>query len=175
MPPSAALVGLLNLPQFMLKPRHQVFGARHTAPFIEDLSLGLNDAPLSGLALSANVIYLLLQGAAVGNLTVQRSIKCLGLALQRGTLGLGVCEFFSQRVVGMTDRLQLVRQGLNDRLQRSNGGRYGFGGCLITTADRLASLSQLLRTSGKYIGGHADFRFEGIIADTPGPLPTPGP
>ena len=80
---------MLNLPQFMLEPRHQIFGGLRPAPFIEDLRLGLNDAPLRGLALPANVIYLLLQRAAVGNLTVQPGLKCLGLALQCRTLGLG--------------------------------------------------------------------------------------
>jgi hypothetical protein len=63
----------------MLEARHQIFNGLHPAPFIEDLSLGLNDALLGGLALPANVIYLLLQGAAVGNLMVQRGLKCLAL------------------------------------------------------------------------------------------------
>jgi hypothetical protein len=33
----------------MLEARHQIFNGLHPAPFIEDLSLGLNDALLSGL------------------------------------------------------------------------------------------------------------------------------
>ncbi len=91
----------------MLEARHQIFGGLHPAPFIEDLSLALDDAFLGGLALPANVIYLLLQGAAVGNLTVHRGLKCLGLALQCRTLGLGVRDLLPQRVVGISGRLQL--------------------------------------------------------------------
>jgi hypothetical protein len=48
------------------------------------------------------VIHLLLQGAAVGNLTVQRGLKCLGLALKCRTLGLGSRGLLPQRVVGIT-------------------------------------------------------------------------
>jgi len=59
-PPAATFAGLLNLPQLMLEPGHQVFSGLHPAPFIENLSLGLNDAPLRGLALTTNMIYLLL-------------------------------------------------------------------------------------------------------------------
>ena len=91
----------------MLEARHQILGGLHPAPFIEVLNLGLNDTFLGGLALPANVIYLLLQGAAVGNLTVQRGLKCLGLALQCRTLGLGSRDLLPQRVVGISGRLQL--------------------------------------------------------------------
>ena len=90
MPPSAALVGLLNLPQFMLKPRHQIFGGLYPASFIEDLGLGLNDPLLGSLALPTNVIYLLLQGATIDHLTVQGGLKCFSLTLQFCSLGLGV-------------------------------------------------------------------------------------
>ena len=45
----------------MLEARHQILGGLHPAPFIEVLKLGLNDTFLGGLALPANVIYLLLR------------------------------------------------------------------------------------------------------------------
>jgi hypothetical protein len=52
--------GLFNLPQLMLEARHHIFGGLHPAPFIKNFSLGLNDALLRGLALTTNMIYLLL-------------------------------------------------------------------------------------------------------------------
>lgn len=91
----------------MLEPRHQIFGGLHSAPLIENLSLGLNDAPLRGLALTANVLDLLLQSATVGNLAVQRRLQCLGLALQCCTLGLGIHDLLAQPVVGLSGRRQL--------------------------------------------------------------------
>jgi hypothetical protein len=99
MPLSAALVGLLNLPQFMLKPRHQIFGDLYPASFIEDLGLGLNDPLLGSLALPTNVIYLLLQGATIDRLTVQSGLKCLSLAFQFCGLCLGICELLTQGVI----------------------------------------------------------------------------
>ena len=107
MPPSAAFVGLLNLPQFALKPRHQIFVSLQPASFIEDLGLGLNDSLLRRLALPANMIYLLLQVATINNLTVQGGFKCFSLALQFCSLGLGIRELLAQRVVGIAGRLQL--------------------------------------------------------------------
>ena len=74
MPPLAACVGLLNLPQFALKPRHQVFVSLHSAPFIENFGLGLNDPLLRGLAFPANMIYLLPQAATINNLTIYQPL-----------------------------------------------------------------------------------------------------
>jgi hypothetical protein len=149
----------------------------HPAPFIEVLNLGLNDAFLGGRALPANVIYLLLQGAAVGNLTVQRGLECRGLALQCRTLGLGSRDLLPQRVAVISGRLQLSWQGLDDRLQRGNRGRDGIGGSLIINLDMngLAPRAYLLRTSGEHLGRYADFGFKGVISDAPGPLRAPCP
>lgn len=156
----------------MLEPRHQIFGGLHSAPFIENLSLGLNDAPLRGLALTANVLDLLLQSATVGNLTVQRRLQCLGLALQCRTLGLGIHDLLAQPVIGLSGRRQLRRQGLDDGLQWGNSSRDGFRDRSIIRfgISGLASLSHLLRTGGEHFGRYADFRFESVISDAPGPL-----
>jgi hypothetical protein len=91
----------------MLKPRHQIFGGLHPAPFIEDLGLGLDYPLLCGLALPANVIHLLLQGATIDNLTVQGGIKYLSLALQFRALGLGIRNLLAEDVVGIPGSLQL--------------------------------------------------------------------
>lgn len=145
----------------MLEARHQVFNGLNPAPFIEDLSLGLNDALLGGLALPANVIYLLLQGVAVGNLTVQRGLKCLGLTLQCRTLGLGSRDLLAQRAVGIAGRLQLSSQGLDDRLQRGNSGRDGFGGrsTISLGINGLTPSADLSRTSSEQLGRYTNFCF----------------
>jgi hypothetical protein len=105
MPPSAAF-GLLNLPQFALKPRHQVFVSLKPTSFIEDLGLSLDNSLLRRLAFPANMIYLLLQVPTINNLTVQGDFKCISLALRFCSLGLGNRELLAQRVIRITGRLQ---------------------------------------------------------------------
>ena len=161
----------------MLKPSHQIFGSLHSAPLIKNFGLGLNDPLLGSLALPANVIYLLLQGATIDYLAVQGGLKCFSLALQLRGLGLGIRELLMLRVVGISGCLQLPGQGLNDSLQRGNSSRDGFCGRSIISSgiSGLASLSYLPRTSGEHFGRYADFRFKSVISDAPGPLRPPCP
>ena len=176
MPPTPALVGLLDLPQFMLEPRRQILGGQQPAPFIENLGLDLNDPLLRRLAFPTDVIHLLLQGATVDNLTVQRGLKRFCPALQFCTLGLGIRELLAQGIVGIPSCPQLACQGLDDGLQRGDGGGYGFGR-LVTRAglDSLAWFSWLAWTSRQHFRRHADFRFKSVISDAPGPLSAPRP
>jgi hypothetical protein len=117
LPPSAARVGLLNLLQFALKPRHQIFVNLQPASFIEDLGLGLDNSLLRRLALPANMISLLLQATTIDNLTLQGGLDGGRLAFQLRRLGLGSSELVAQRVISIARRLKLPRQRLNNTLQ----------------------------------------------------------
>src|SRR5262245_14895756 len=113
-PPAAALAGLLDFPQLKLEPRHVIFGGMQPAPLVEDLGLDLADALLGRLSLPTNVLHLLLQGATIDDLAVQRCLECLSLALQLCALGLGNRELLAQGTVGLSRCPHLPGQGLDD-------------------------------------------------------------
>lgn len=178
MPPATALVGLLDFPQFKFEPRHQIFGGMQPAPFVQDLGLDLTDALLCRLPLPTGVLHLLLQGATIDDLAVQRGLECLSLAPQLCGVRLGTRELLAQGIVGLSGCPHLSGQGLDDDLQWGNGGGYGFGGRLVARAARpvtFAWFSWLAWAGGQHFLRHADFRFKSVVSNPPGPLSTPGP
>src|SRR5262249_40033920 len=109
-PPASALIGLLQFSHVTLEPRHQILGGLQAAAFIEGFGLGLGRALLRGLALTADMIDLLLQAATIDKLALKGCLDRGGPALRLCGFGLGSSELVAQRVVGRARRLQLRRQ-----------------------------------------------------------------